>query len=557
MFSIKSLTTNSQFIFIGLLGYLLMMQACNTPGEGQENKKNAIAIETTKVDMLTLRNYLSDLCNSSDSLIEIDDQKYVSLYDFKKLYASRNYEACWLTKDGVTKQASDYLEILEEIQYDGLEKNKYLSASIHSLYSNIKTGSYTLDDLHNLEASLSYSFISLTNDMVYGKDTTLQIRKYWKIKNDSNFSVANSCKKAIDENSLPATFDKLRPNNSYYKAFRNEYKRLTQLQAQSNWAIIQVKNDSLKVGDSLPELKILRKRLSIEIGLPKDTSSFFWQDDLLNAVKKFQYLNQVKTNGKLDSTTLSKLNLPIANKLKTLALNMERMRWMPLNFTQPYVWVVVPKMELDYVNQDSIQFHMKAVVGKPSRPTPTLVSKLQHIVLSPPWTVPPTIMKEEVIPGIARRGGSYLRRRGLKAYDRNGRVVSASSINSKNYRNYRIGQAPGYRSSLGEVKFNMPNPWSIYLHDTPHREDFVKNNRALSSGCVRVNKPKEFAEFLLQDSLKYSYAFIDSICKTRKTKYIPFKRDLVVYIVYLTNAMDSVGNIMYLKDIYKWDKEIR
>jgi murein L,D-transpeptidase YcbB/YkuD len=232
---------------------------------------------------------------------------------------------------------------------------------------------------------------------------------------------------------------------------------------------------------------------------------------------------------------------------------MDRMRKMQHDFPQPYIWVAVPKMELDYVENDSVQFNMRVVVGRKARPTPSLKSKVENIVFSPPWTVPPTIMKEEVVPGIARRGGSYLARRGLKAYDRRGRVINPSQINASNYKRFSIGQAPGYRSSLGEVKFNMINPWAIYMHDTPHREDFVKAFRAYSSGCVRVHHPKEFAAFLLQDTAKYSYQKIDSICKTRKTIFVPMDRKIDVHVVYLTNALDSAGNVMYLKDVYGWD----
>jgi murein L,D-transpeptidase YcbB/YkuD len=240
--------------------------------------------------------------------------------------------------------------------------------------------------------------------------------------------------------------------------------------------------------------------------------------------------------------------------MQTLAINMERMRWLKHDFPQPYIWVDVPKMELDYIEHDSVQYNMKVVVGTHRRPTTMLDARLENIVLSPPWTVPPVIMKEEIVPGIARRGGSYLSRRGLTAYDRRGRIVNASKINATNYKRYTVGQAPGYSSSLGEVKFNLPNPWSIYLHDTPHREDFVKTQRARSSGCIRVHRPKEFAAFLLQDTLQYSYAKIDSICKLRETVFIELNRDIMVHIVYLTNSLDSTGNVMYLKDIYAWDK---
>jgi murein L,D-transpeptidase YcbB/YkuD len=232
---------------------------------------------------------------------------------------------------------------------------------------------------------------------------------------------------------------------------------------------------------------------------------------------------------------------------------MERLRWMKHDFPQPYIWVDVAKQELYYIENNSIQFNMRVVVGKPTRPTTMLLARLQNIVFNPPWTVPPTIMKEDVIPGIAKRGTSYLTRKGLKAFDKNGKQVANADINAMNINKYKVRQAPGYRSSLGEVKFNLLNPWSIYLHDTPHREDFLKFYRAYSSGCIRVHHPKEFAAFLLRDSAKYSNTKIDSICNTRKTMYVPMHRDVMVHIVYLTNALDSTGHVMYLKDVYKWD----
>lgn len=178
---------------------------------------------------------------------------------------------------------------------------------------------------------------------------------------------------------------------------------------------------------------------------------------------------------------------------------------------------------------------------------------MKHVVVSPPWTVPPTILEKDVLPGVLRRGGGYLARKGLKAVDGNGRPVNPSSITLANYKRFSYTQKPGYNSSLGEIKFNMPNSESVYMHDTPHREDFPKANRALSSGCVRVHKPKEFATFVLNDTGKYSYTKIDSMCKERKTKYIPIGKPMQVYFAYLTAGVDSTGRFMYPADIYSWD----
>ncbi|KXK43862.1 MAG: ErfK/YbiS/YcfS/YnhG family protein [Bacteroidetes bacterium OLB11] len=365
------------------------------------------------------------------------------------------------------------------------------------------------------------------------------------------WSATEIFKLAIKNNNIHEAFETMRPQHTWYKHFRNEYQSLSQRNMQLT--SFEGLKDSITIGDSSFAIYQLRKKLYAETKLPIDTHLMIWNQEALDGLKKYQYINNIKATGKIDSITINKLKSNTNEKLKQLALNMERMRWLKHDFQQPFVWVAIPQMVLFYFGNDSIEFTMNVVVGRPSRPTPGIDSKIENIVFSPPWVVPPTIMREEVVPGIARRGGSYLARRGLRAYDRRGKVVPPSAINSGNFRNFLISQAPGYNSSLGEVKFNMPNPWSIYMHDTPHREDFVKANRALSSGCVRLQKPKDFASFVLKDTAQYSRRQVDSICKLRKTIFVPVKQNIDVHFVYLTNAVDSIGNVLYLKDIYKWD----
>nr|MBP6315479.1 L,D-transpeptidase family protein [Chitinophagaceae bacterium] len=467
---------------------------------------------------------------------------------FKKVYAAK--KCLWIEKQGIKPIGSDLLKVLADLQYDGINIERYQLSELESLSKQIEKEA-TDEILFSFETLLTDAFLKASRDMVLGY--TVNANKEIKNKNDSMFNEVDVLKLALENENMSESFRLMQPQHPWYRKFRKEYIRLSQMKMSESFPTIHPIKDSLVIGDSSVQIALLRKRLFRDIQLPEDTSSAIWKEDVKEGLERFQYLHQLKVTGKPDTATIHKLNASIETKLKSLALNMERMRWLQHDFRQPYIWVAIPKMEMEYVEKDSIAFQMRVVIGRPSRATPALDASILNVVLSPPWNVPPTIMKEEVIPGIARRGGAYLARRGLKAYDRRGRVVHASAINARNYRNFSIGQAPGYRSSLGEVKFNMPNPWAIYMHDTPHREDFVKSYRAYSSGCVRVHKPKEFATFLLRDSINYSYQKIDSICKLRKTIFVPINRQIDVHFVYLTNAVDSAGNIMYLKDVYKWD----
>lgn len=541
-----------------LLLLAILQQACKNSNSTDVNENSITSIFTPdQFDVDALQARLKDKLdtNIAISTILFFGKPDSNVKTYQQFYASNNYNSVWIHQKGLSSITKQFLQVLDSLQYDALNPEKYY-------YTNLKQRAISIlneknmDSIMQFELDMTNSFFTASKDLALGSNRLVKMNKDWKIKNDSLFNESALLKKCTDGISITAAFESIRPNHPWYNKFKDEYcKLLNNIQPDSVLTIIDLR-DSISIGFNSPSVAILRKKIHLEVGLPLDTISTMWAEDLLEAVRRFQFKNQIKPTGKLDTVTLTALKTKTADKLKKIAINMERFRWMRHEFKQPFIWVNVPKMELDYYDKDSVQFNMRVVVGKTSRKTPTLDAKIENIVFSPPWNVPETIMREEVVPGISRRGGSYLSRRGLRATDSRGRPVNPSVINSSNYRRFNISQAPGYRSSLGEVKFNLPNPWAIYLHDTPHREDFVKHYRAYSSGCIRVHKPKEFAEFLIQDPSLYSYNKIDSICKMRRTISYPMKREIAVHIVYLTNGIDSNGNIMYLKDVYGWDKNM-
>lgn len=545
----KKLILNKQIAVVFVVFFLQLLTACQNPDRAGLSQEKGIS-SSAKIDLSALNTQLASIFDSSSTAAflpwEIDTIS--QLPAFQQVYKQKtNF---WFNESGINKQGSELLRSLEDLQNDGLDVKRYRMDELRALSKEIQQN-VSKELVFSFETRLTASFLKAIKDMLSGSQQNFN--KEIKNPNDSLLNEADVLTLALKNGNFSEAFEMMRPKHPWYSKFRNEYIRLNQMKLQGGLQSVTNLRDSIRMGDSSAQITTLRKRLYKEIKSPADTLSPVWDISVLESLKKFQHLHQLRVTGQPDTATLSKLNTSIDSKMATLALNMERMRWLKHDFRQPYVWVDIPRMEMEYIDHDSIEFNMRVVVGRPSRATPALDAKIENVVLSPPWNVPPTIMREEVVPGIARRGGSYLSRRGLRAYDRRGRPVSASAINAGNYRNFSIGQAPGYRSSLGEVKFNMPNPWAIYMHDTPHREDFVKFYRAYSSGCVRVHKPKEFAAFLLRDSSKYSYEKIDSICKLRKTIFVPVNRNIDVHFVYLTNAVDSAGNVMYLKDIYGWD----
>ena len=273
----------------------------------------------------------------------------------------------------------------------------------------------------------------------------------------------------------------------------------------------------------------------------------------------YQSYNSLQKTGKLDSNTLAHLAMPADTFLEKLQANMERIRWMQKQFGDLYLVVDVPLMELFLVRGGAPVIHMRVVVGKPERQTPSLFATMANVVINPPWGVPPTILKEDVIPGLQKSGKKYLTQKGLKAYDRNGKVVPFAALNPHNYKKFTYKQDPGDDNSLGYVKFNLPNPWDIYLHDTPHRGDFGKRNRYLSSGCIRLQSPQEMAVYILSELEKkrYTPGRLDTIIGTHKTRWEVLTTKIPVHITYLTVYEDTTGkHIQFTRDIYGRDSKL-
>jgi murein L,D-transpeptidase YcbB/YkuD len=544
----------SKISTIAFISYFLF--SCNDNTNSTSNTSVTDLFTTEKIDISSVNEFLNTLKDTNSTYSQVlfgDTLRFQK--ELISMYAKTDNTAIWLNKGGVSKNTIAFLEVLNSLKYEGIDINKYHLDSLQQIVKNINTGTLSKELLQLAEMQFAHTFLRTTHDVQFGAINPRLIFEDYKNKNDSIFKAIDLLPIALSNHNFEALYDSLKPRHPWYNKFVSAYKKLDSIKISGGWQTINNLKDSMANGFSSSSIPLLRKRLQKELGIPQELEKNTWDQDLAIAVQTFQQVHNLKITGNLDTTTLNKLNTSVDDKLKKLAINMERMRWLKQDFPQPYIMVNIPKMELDYIEKDSIKWNMKVVVGRTSRPTPTLDSKVENIVFNPPWTVPPTIMKEEVVPGILRRGGSYLARRGLKAY-RNGRPVNPALINKSNYKSFAISQNPGYNSSLGCVKFNMPNPWSIYMHDTPHREDFVRSYRAYSSGCIRVHKPKEFAEFMLQDT-SYTKIKIDSIVKTKNTIFVPMKRNVDVHVVYLTNAIDSAGNVTYLNDIYKLDGKVK
>lgn len=469
------------------------------------------------------------------------------------VYQLNNYEPLWLDEEGILQYTDTLLSELDSLQWDGLPEERYRLEQLRQLRSDVMKAGTPLADILGFDTLCTRAYLLASRDLLLGATLPRKADTLWYHSNDSSWNAWRNLAAMIHSGSYPSL--------SAYRSTWAQYR----LMYNAGWHYASLAQDSLyrslQAGLS-PAMtdSLLTSLLQRQMPWLKTDAA-----DSLPVVRQLvrgaQYYFGQRVTGKMDTVLLKKLGMPPDSVRQLIGLNMERMRWMEQSPGKDYIIVPVPLMELFLVHQDRAGMQMRAVVGKPSRQTPSLNANMANVVLSPSWGVPPTILKKDVAPGLAKNGAAYLARKGLKAYDARGKVINAGKINASNYNRFSYRQDPGARNALGEVKFNLPNKWDIYLHDTPHKEDFPNRNRAKSSGCIRVARPKELAEYILREmegKTRFSLGYIDSIISTRRTRFEILQHKIPVHIVYITAYPDSsMQALRFLDDIYYHDVKMQ
>jgi murein L,D-transpeptidase YcbB/YkuD len=345
-----------------------------------------------------------------------------------------------------------------------------------------------------------------------------------------------------------------------YRNLRAAYARLNALAARGGWAPVPA-GPTLKPGASDPRVLALRTRLIADGDLAGAAAPdpLSYDAALEAAVKAFQARHGLDTDGSVGPGTLAALNVPIDARIRTLRVNLERGRWLLNDLEPTFVVVNVAGYRVNYIRDGQLVWSARAQVGKAYRATPIFRSRLTYLVLNPTWTVPPSILENDILPA-QRRDPSTLARKGLEVIDAQGRRVPESSVDwanatPRNFR-YMLRQPPGPDNALGRVKFMFPNSYSVYLHDTPSRNLFEKSDRAFSSGCIRVEDPLRLAELLLQGQRPWNRVAIDSVIQAGKTRNVTLAHAIPVLLSYWTAWVDRDGTLQLRPDIYGRDMKV-
>ncbi|WP_053007618.1 L,D-transpeptidase [Pragia fontium] len=380
---------------------------------------------------------------------------------------------------------------------------------------------------------------------------------------------------AVHSGDVSAFLKGLAPQSSQYNKMHHALKSLVaSAQPTETWPQLTASKQSLRPGNSSKDVLVLKEILirsgvmageetAVEDNAPladettskaKKPVSLVYSPDLVDAVKRFQQMYGLDADGVIGNSTRDALNMAPQIRAAVLALNIQRLRLLPATLDHG-IFVNIPDYSLAYYVDGKLILESKVIVGSTRRKTPLMSSALNNVVVNPPWNVPVKLIREDLVPK-AKRDSEYLKRQGYTVYSgwgRDAEVVDPSSIDWSEGGNYRLQQAPGRGNALGRFKFNMPNNDAIYLHDTPNHRLFDKSMRALSSGCVRVNKASELANMLLNEA-GWDDNKIQGTLKRGNTTYAPIREKIPVQLYYMTAWVSAEGNPEFRSDIYGYDR---
>lgn len=478
-------------------------------------------------------------------------------------HKDRVFQPAWSTEEGPRAQATSLVKAIHGAILEGLEPEGYHLATIETLLAevrhNIATNrSLEPDKLADLDLLLTDAFLLYGSHLSAGRVNPETIRSEWFIKN-RELDLVEILQSALDEDQIEEALETLPPQHAGYARLKRALLQYRAIMRRGGWKVLP--SGQMLRGNRGVRVAALRSRLIVSGDLDESTDDHSLFDQVLEqGVRRFQKRHGLDIDGIVGPATLAALNVPVEEHIRQIKVNMERWRMLPHDFGRRYILVNIPNFELGVVEDDQILMTMRVVVGRTSRRTPVFSGTMTYMELNPYWHIPPTIAREDILANIWK-DPEYLLKTNIRVFKNwkaqapeiNPDSIDWSQITAKNL-SFKLRQEPGPSNALGRIKFMFPNKFDVYLHDTPARALFKKTKRSSSSGCIRVEKPIELAEYLLRDDPKWTHEEILAAINSNKRQVVLIREPIAVHVLYRTAWVDEDDTIHFRDDIYGRDK---
>jgi L,D-transpeptidase YcbB len=463
----------------------------------------------------------------------------------QRFYKERRFAPAWQDEGTPRPAAHALASALTRLGADGLDPERYAPAAVAEPAAFADGQPQWPTALADRDLRLSYTFLRVAHDVLEGRVSPRGASPYWAAAPAAEIDGPRVLSEASGGPGPEAVLRGLSPAHRQFQALTAALERHRALAAAGGWPRLPDLPVLRRGGRRHPGVALLRRRLLASndlaaTGAPADPALF--DRTLEQALKGFQARHGLAVHGRLDAATRAALDVPVEDRIARIELNLERWRWLPRELGERYVLVNVPAFELHAVDRDRVAERMKIVSGRAGEsPTPVFSSGMTTVVFSPWWNVPPGIAAGEIVPAMAKSRG-YLRRRGLQ-------MVGGGEDDDPQFR-----QPPGPRNPMGAVKFQFPNPFHVYLHDTPNDALFARPRRDLSHGCMRVERPLALARWVLDDPRTWSDGRLQAAMNARVERMVALPETIPVHVVYFTVWVENDGTPRFLPDVYGHDE---
>jgi len=469
-------------------------------------------------------------------------------------YRSNGYQPIWTGASEAEKaRLTALLKAILSAEDHGLPAETYDTTELRAMMRAISSPR----ERGRVEVALSRLFLSYAHQIQTGVLTPKTIDKYM-VRDPNRRDGTELLNSFMAADNPEAFMHTLVPTSDEYARLMHKKFELQRQIAQGGWGPI-VQAGALKPGESGLAVVQLRNRL-IAMGYLDRSATITYDADIQRAVQTFQENAGLNPDGVAGAATIKAINVPMQERLKSIIVAMERERWLSIDRSKRYVWVNLTDFTARIVDAGKITFQTRSIVGqnRSDTQTPEFSDTMEHLIVNPSWNVPRSITEKEYLPGMIASGGATAGH--LQLIDGAGRVVPRSAIDwaTVTPRNFPfdLKQPPSRGNALGLVKFMFPNRYNIYLHDTPSKGLFQNEVRTYSHGCVRLQKPFDFAYALLAPQQSDPESFFQSVLRTGRETQVNLTPVVPVHLVYRTAFSDLRGNMSYRADVYGRDAKV-